>query len=61
MDRFSFMRLTSHFLADLLAQKAGGLDQQHDDEHGEDEGVAQFRGDVYKRQAYARAAARVFR
>ena len=42
VERFSFMRLTSHFLADLLAQKARGLDQQHHDEYGEDEGVAQL-------------------
>lgn len=37
-----FISLTSHFLADGLAQQAGGLHQQHDDKHRKDHRV----GDV---------------
>ena len=37
--RLFFILLTSHFLADLLAQQTGGLDQQHHDQHGEHDGV----------------------
>ena len=31
---------------DLLAEKTGGLHQQHNDEHGENNGVAELGGDV---------------
>src|SRR5699024_5478664 len=45
--RLNFIILsTSHFLAALLAQQAGGVDQQHADEHAEADGVGELGGDV---------------
>ena len=45
--RFAFVIfLTSHFLAHRLAQKAGRFHQQHDNQHGKDDGISQFGGDV---------------
>ena len=40
------MVFTSHFLAHGLAQQAGRLDQQHEDQHGEHQRVAQLGGDI---------------
>ena len=40
------MVFTSHFLAHGLAQQAGRLDQQHEDQHGEHQRIAQLGGDI---------------
>ncbi len=39
---FKFIAATSHFLVDFLAQQTGRLDEQHDDQHQEDDGVRQL-------------------
>ena len=41
-----FIPATSHFLGHVPAQEARGLHQQHDDEHGEQNGVGQLGGYV---------------
>ena len=40
------MVFTSHFLAHGLSEQAGRLDQQHENQHGKDERVAQLGGDI---------------
>ena len=35
-----------HFLTDRLAQQPRGPEQQHDDQHGKDDGIPQLGGDI---------------